>query len=144
VRRLAVLLAIGLAAAGCGGGGGKRATVTVPTTAILTDVRAHADSISFDFRTAPFKVTANYHRGSPAQCGSGARVRLRGTAALVVHFTPAMTSGVERRIGVGGGSVLELAKFCDFEADVGWAIGLDRRHPFRVSRQGATFSIDFR
>jgi len=142
VRRFAVLLAIGLVAAGCGGGGPK--PITVPTTAVLTDVRARADSISFDFRTAPFKVTANYHRGAPAQCGSGARMRLRGTAALVVHFTPAMTSGVERRISVGGGPVLELAKFCDFEADVGWAIGLDKRRPFRLFRQGATVAIDFR
>jgi hypothetical protein len=138
VRRLAVLLAIGLGATGCGG---KQSTA--PTTAILTDVRARADSISFDFRTAPFKVTASYHRGSPAQCGSGARVRLAGRAALVVHFTPAMTSGVERRIRVGGGPVLELAKFCDFEADVGWAIGLNRRRPFHMSRQGATVSIAF-
>jgi hypothetical protein len=142
VRRLVVVLAIGLGAAGCGGSGAKQ--ITVPKTAILTDVRARADSISFDFRSPPFRVTANYHRGSPAQCGSGARVRLPGTAALVVHFTPATTSGVERRIRVGRGPVLELAKFCDFEADVGWAIGLDRRHPFRVSRHGATVSIDLR
>jgi hypothetical protein len=140
VRRLVVLLAIGLCAAGCGGGAKQ---ITVARTAILTEVRARADSISFDFRTAPFKVTAGYHRGAPAQCGSGARVRLAGSAALVVHFTPAMTSGVERRIRVGGGPVLELAKFCDFEADVGWAIGLDQRRPFRISRQGATVSIDF-
>jgi hypothetical protein len=142
VRRLTVLLVLGLVAAGCGGSGAKQ--ITVPTTAILTDVRARADSISFDFRTAPSKVTATYHRGSPAQCGSGARTHLAGTTALVVHFAPAMTAGVERRIRVGGGPVLELAKFCDFEADVGWAIGLDRRYPFRVSRQGATVSIDFR
>ena len=142
MRRVAVLLAVGLCAAGCGGGAKKQ--VTVPTTAILTDVRARADSISFDFRTAPLRVTATYHRGSPAQCGSGARVRLRGSAALVVHFTPAMTSGVERRIRVGGGPVLELAKFCDFEADVGWAIGLDKRRPFQLVRRGATVFIDFR
>ena len=116
----------------------------MPTTAILTDVRARADSISFDFRTAPMNVTASYHRGSPAQCGSGARVRLPGSAALVVHFMPAMTSGVERRIRAGGGPVLELVKFCDFEADVGWAIGVDKRRPFQISRRGATVSIDFR
>src|SRR6185437_8151102 len=127
--------------AGCGGGPNE---TTVPKTAILTDVRARADSISFDFRSAPFKVTANYHRGSPAQCGSGAPMRLQGSAALVIHFTPAMTSGVERRIRVGGGPVLELAKFCDFETDVGWAIGLDKRRPFRILRQGATVSLDFR
>jgi hypothetical protein len=141
VRRLIALLVIGLGAAGCGGSGAKH--ITVPTTAILTDVRARADSISFDFRTAPFKVTASYHRGSPAQCGSGARMRLAGTSVLVVHFTPAMTSGVARRIRVGGGPVLELAKFCDFEADVGWAIGLDKRRPFHISRQGASVSFDF-
>ena len=141
MRRVVVLLAVAVCAAGCGGGGAKQ--TTVPTTAILTDVRARAASISFDFRTAPSKMTASYHRGSPAQCGSGARVRLRGSAALVVHFTPAMTSGVARRIRVGGGPVLELAKFCDFEADVGWAIGLDKRRSFQLSRQGATVSIDF-
>ena len=141
MRRSAVLLAIGLSAAGCGGG---EKQVTVPSTAILTDVRARANSVSFDFRTAPSQVTAIYHRGSPAECGSGARVRLQGSAALVVHFTPAMTSGVERRIRVGGGPVLELAKFCDFEADVGWAIALDRRRSFTVSRDGAAVSIDFR
>ncbi|HEY2373197.1 MAG TPA: hypothetical protein VGH82_11655 [Gaiellaceae bacterium] len=141
MRRLVVLPALVLCAAGCGGGAKQ---IMVPTTAILTDVRARADSISFDFGSAPFTVTASYHRGSPAQCGSGARVRLPGSAALVVHFTPAMTSGVERRILVGGGPVLELAKFCDFEADVGWAIGLDKRRPFHLSRQGATVSIDFR
>jgi hypothetical protein len=141
VRRLAVLLAIGLGAAGCGGSDSKQ--ITVPTTAILTDVRAHSDSIAFDFRSAPLKIRAGYHRGSPAQCGSGARVRLAGKAALVVHFTPAMTSGVARRIHVGAGPVLELAKFCDFEADVGWAIGVDKRRPFQVVRQGATVLIDF-
>jgi hypothetical protein len=140
VRRLAVLVTIGLCATGCG----DARQSSVPTTAILTDVRARADSISFAFRSAPFNVTASYHRGSPAQCGSGARVRLRGSTALVVHFTPAMTSGVARRIRVGGGPVLELAKFCDFEADVGWAIGLDKRRPFHLARHGATVSIDFR
>ena len=143
MRRLAVLLAIVLGAAGCGGSGEKQPTATVPTTAILTDVRARAESISFDFRSAPSKVTASYHRGSPAQCGSGARTRLAGKTALVIHFTPAMTSGVARRIRVGGGPVLELAKFCDFEADVGWAVGLDKRRPFHMSRQGATVSFDF-
>jgi hypothetical protein len=140
VRRLVVLLAIGLCAAGCGG---AKRHLTVPTTAILTDVRARADSVSFDFQSAPFTVTASYHPGSPKECGSGARVRLPGSAALIVHFMPAMTSGVERRIRVGGGPVLALAKFCDFEADVGWAIGLDKRRPFHVLRQGATVSIDF-
>jgi hypothetical protein len=143
VRRLAVLLAIALCAPGCGGSGAAKQP-TLPTTAILTDVRARADSISFDFRSAPLEVRAGYHRGSPAECGSGARVPLQGSAALVVHFTPAMTSGVARRIAVGGGPVLELAKFCDFEADVGWAIGLDQRRPFQVARHGATVSIDFR
>jgi hypothetical protein len=39
--------------------------------------------------------------------------------------------------------VLEVAKTCDFEADVGWAVGLSRRLPFDVSRDGSTVTISF-
>jgi hypothetical protein len=39
--------------------------------------------------------------------------------------------------------VLETAKTSDFEADLAWAIGLERRLPFRVVRHGTTVTIRF-
>jgi hypothetical protein len=39
--------------------------------------------------------------------------------------------------------VLGAAKSCDFEADLGWAIGLERRLPFHVSQDGAEVTVSF-
>jgi hypothetical protein len=139
VRRLAAAVALGLCLAGCGGASQPKA----PVTAILTAVQVRNDSIVFDFRTAPDTVNADYGHGAVAECGSGAPIRLPGTAALLVHFLPAMTHGVPRRLPGAGSQVLRLAKFCDFEADVGWAVALDRRRPFHVSRDGATVTVTF-
>ena len=139
MRRLAAVLALGLCLAGCGGGGAKKP----PATAILTRVQVRGDSLTFVFRTPPDQVRTGYESGPIAECGSGAAVRLRGSAVFAIHFLPAMTHGVPRRIESAGGPVLELAKFCDFEADVAWAIGLDRRRPTHVSRDGSTVTVSF-
>jgi len=40
--------------------------------------------------------------------------------------------------------VRELAKVCDFESDLAWAIGLDRRRPYDVVRKGARVTVVFR
>jgi len=37
-----------------------------------------------------------------------------------------------------------LAKVCDFESDLAWAIGLDRRRPYDVVRKGARVTVVFR
>jgi hypothetical protein len=47
-----------------------------------------------------------------------------------------------RRIA-GPGPVLETAKTSDFEADLAWAIGLERRLPLRVAQDGATVTVSF-
>jgi hypothetical protein len=39
--------------------------------------------------------------------------------------------------------VQELVKIGDFEAQLDWAIGLDRRHPVSVKRDGTTVTVAF-
>jgi len=157
VKRVAVLLALALA--GCGGGGENRATTTTttggePEHAYLTGVRMEGSSIRFEFTSAPQRVRARYEpRRNLAECGSGKPVRLRGDAFVVVHFEPAATARIEgekvvptytgpRRLRAGG-PVLEAARSCDFEADLGWAIGLADRLPLDVSRSGSTVTVSF-
>ena len=78
---------------------------------------------------------------------------LKGTAYAVVHFTPAATADLEGeqvtrtytgppRLS-GPGPVLETAKTSDFEADLAWAIGLERRLPLQVERDGSTVTVSF-
>jgi hypothetical protein len=39
--------------------------------------------------------------------------------------------------------VREAAKIGDFEAELGWAIGLDRRRPYDVTRDGDRVTVTF-
>ena len=149
MKRAAALLLLA-AVAGCGGG--KKSG---PAVALLTDVRTNGDSVAFEFRGKPQDVKARYvAKRDLAECGSGAPVPLKGSAFAVVHFTPAQTASIAddgkvtltytgpRRLS-GTGPVLEVAKLCDFEADVGWAIGVQRRLPLDVSTDGGTVTITF-
>ena len=71
----------------------------------------------------------------------------------MIHFTPAATAEATassvtfsykgpRRIE-GPGPVLEVAKTSDFEADLGWAIGLERRLESHVSQDGSSVTVSF-
>lgn len=137
MRRFVLLLAV-LVVAGCGG---SRAT---PDHATLTDVRVRPQSVEFTFDSEPQQVRA---RWSPLQtigeCGSGLPVRPQGTAVLLVRFRPARTHEVPKRIVLPAGPVVEADKVCDFEADVAWALGVERRQPFHVSRDGAKVTVTF-
>jgi hypothetical protein len=149
MRRVAVVLLV-LAAAGCGGSKHPAA----PENAYLTGVRVDGDSVRFDFESRPQQVSARYEpRTRLAECGSGKAVRLRGTAFVVVHFRPAASARIDgdqvtltytgpKRLR-GPGPVVEAAKSCDFEADLGWAIGLERRLPVHVSRDGSSVTLRF-
>ena len=66
-----------------------------------------------------------------------------GPHSAVLHFSPAQSQGVPKRIVMPSGTVLDVWKVCDFEADVGWAIGLSQRSPIHVSRSGATVTVTF-
>ena len=134
---LIVVVLLVLVAAGCGG-------AARPEHATLHDVSVLRSAVVFDFDVQPTDVTTRYaRRGSLAECGSGLPVRPRGEAVAVVHFSPAQTDGVPKRIEMPSGTVLDVWKLCDFEADVGWAIGLSRRSPLHVSRDGATVTVTF-
>jgi hypothetical protein len=103
-----------------------------------------ARSVEFTFDTRPQTVRRAYAaRGSLAECGSGAPVRPNGSAFLVVHFLPAQSRGVPKRIVMPSGTVLDVWKVCDFEADVGWAIGVSQRLPVHVSTGERTVTVTF-
>jgi hypothetical protein len=148
VRRIAVTLALVTIFAGCGGSTRGAA----PATAFLTGVHAGGDSVSFSFRTAPDHVTWRYTpRSQVAESGSGRPVKITAPLVAIVHFTPAATAepkgdsialtytGPPRL--EGSGPVRDVVKVSDFEADLAWAIGLDRRLPLHVSRDGATVTV---
>jgi hypothetical protein len=151
MRRVAVAVGLALLLAGCGGGS---KTPDEPTTAYLTDVTVVSKAITFDFKTAPTEVKAAYQpRSMLSECGSGAPVRVKGTAYVVVHFTPAASAEIKgeevvptytgpKRLS-GPGPVLETAKMCDFEADLGWAIGIAKRLPLHVSKDGSSVTVSF-
>ncbi len=145
MRRLAVTLA---ALTFLAGRGGSTKTSPEPTTALLTAVQVDRAKVTFEFKSAPQHVTASYVRRSQlAESGSGKPVPLKGTAYLMIHFTPAASTVTfsytgPRRIN-GPGPVLEVAKTSDFEADLGWAIGLDRRLPSHVSQDGSSVTVSF-
>jgi hypothetical protein len=151
MRKLAAALAAAALLAGCGGTG-KRASE--PATALLTAVQVERTAVTFEFKSSPQDVTASYvPRSRLVESGSGKPVPLKGTAYLIIHFTPAATaeataSGVTfsyagpRRIE-GPGPVLEVAKSSDFEADLGFAIGLERRLEPHVSQDGSSVTVSF-
>ena len=136
--------------AGCGG---SKHRVT-PTMALLTGVRVERTSVTFEFESAPRDVKAAYQpKARIVESGSGRPVPLKGTAYMVIHFVPAATADLSgekviptytgpRRLS-GPGPVLETAKTSDFEADLAWAIGLERRLPFRVVQHGTTVTVSF-
>jgi hypothetical protein len=151
MRRLAVTLAALALLAGCGG---STKTSSEPTTALLTAVQVDRTKVTFGFKSAPQHVTASYvPRSQLAESGSGKPVPLKGTAYLMIHFTPAATAEATastvtfsytgpRRIK-GTGPVLEVAKTSDFEADLGWAIGLERRLRSHVSQDDSSVTVSF-
>jgi hypothetical protein len=150
MRRLALVVALGLLAAGCGGS----KPADAPATALLTDVRVTGTAVTFDFRSPPREVQAAYRpKAQIVESGSGAKVRIAGSAVLVVTFTPAATADIRgeklvltytgpKRIP-GPGPVEEVVKTGDFEARLEWAIGLDRRRPFDVARDGNRVTVTF-
>jgi hypothetical protein len=150
VRRVVFTVAAVVLVAGCGGAKHEAA----PTNALLTGVHVAGKSVTFDFKSAPGSVKAAYQPKSRiVESGSGAPVPLKGKAYVVIHFVPAASADVEgeqviptytgpKRLS-GPGPVLETAKTSDFEADLAWAIGLERRLSMRVAQDGATVTVNF-
>jgi hypothetical protein len=146
---VAVAALAGALLAGCGS-----AHHAAPATAFLIGVHVEARSVRFAFESGPGEVAAAYQpKAQLVESGSGAPVALDGKAYVVIHFRPAATADSEneklrvtyrgpRRLR-GPGPVLEVAKTSDFEADLAWAIGLERHLPFRVTQDGAAVTVTF-
>jgi hypothetical protein len=90
MRTPAVTLAAVAILAGCGG---SKKTSSEPTTALLTAGHVDRTKVTFVFESAPQDVKASYvPRSQLAESGSGKPVPLKGTAYLMIHFTPAATA----------------------------------------------------
>jgi hypothetical protein len=119
----------------------------------LTDVRAGAhrcfDRAVFEF-DPPESTTPGYrlrYKDAPIrEDGSSRPVHVEGNAFLVVRLTPARDTdlsdgrpkrtygGPESVVAPGGTRIVEVRHVSSFEGTVKWAIGLDGRRPYRVTR----------
>jgi hypothetical protein len=156
VRRLAVLAAVAAAAVAAAAGCGDSHTASAPDVALLTAVQVDGTGATFEFRSAPGTVRTQFRQRSQiAESGSGRRVPLEGAAFLVVSFFPAATAeadatsvtfsytGPKRLRPSTAGPVQEVVKIGDFEAQLDWAVGLDRRRPVQVKRDGTKVTVAF-
>ena len=152
MRWLVVPAVVVALVAGCGGSH----DASVPTVALLTRVVVDGTSARFEFKSPPELVRVHFRpRSGIAEAGSGRRVALRGNAFLVVSFSPAATAtatatkvtfsytGPKRVQPSSSGPVQEAVKIGDFEAQLDWAIGLDRRRAPKVSRDGSAVTLTF-
>jgi len=114
------------------------------------------DSVTMTFRDdlneAP-GFTLGYRNGPFSEAGSGAPIRMRGRAFLVLRLEPAATfdfsddSGGRTYDGRRSlrprrtNHVEHLRLYDDFEGVVGWIIGLDSRRPFTVETGTAPPSL---
>ena len=115
-------------------------------TALLRDVRLGVhpeesgwDRIVFEFGD-DLPPGAIAYVPSVSACGSGAPVTLRGAAVLAVRFSQAAAHTEAGRptlprttIPASGETILEARQTCDFEGEVGWAIGVKDRQRFKVT-----------
>jgi hypothetical protein len=123
-------------------------------TMYLTDVSLELDDcverVVFEFEEGlpgpGFVVSYQPENTAKIEDGSGNPIHVAGAAFLVVRLTPAMTARIEgedvtptytgpREINppTEARFVRHVVKTGDFEAQVTWAIGIDRTHPFRTN-----------
>jgi hypothetical protein len=108
---------------------------------LLLGIYLAGHSLVFTFTARPATVRAAYTSTALVECGSGRPVAVRGVH-FVVRFFPARSRITIRRLG-GRGVVREAAKVCDFESDLAWAFGLDRRRPFHITREAKRVTVTF-
>ena len=89
---------------------------------------------------------------APIRCGSGETAEIDGAAWLEVRMTPAVAHTEEGKPLVGpiaiepGTVVKDLEPTCDFEAEVTWIVGANRKVPFatRELLDPQRLEIDFK
>jgi hypothetical protein len=108
-----------------------------PPIAIVQHVTARPRKLVFTLDRRPQTIRVNWVPASKLHdCASDRAYRLPGRSFAVVHLFPAQSA---RRMGPFSNAV----KICDFESDVAWAIGLDRKRTPHVSRDGSTVTVTF-
>lgn len=115
-------------------------------TALLKDVRMgiHPENggwerIVFEFQGGLPPAEVKYVP-SVASCGSGMPVTLEGSAILQVRFSTAAQHNdaaqptfAKQQLDGPGNTILEAKQWCDFEAVLGWAMGLKGEQNFKVT-----------
>jgi hypothetical protein len=132
-------------------------------TMFLTDVSVEAldcaDRVTFEFKeSAPgpgFEVAYKPERVAKIEDGSGKPLAVAGAAFLVVRLTPAMTAEISgedvtptytgpREIAPSTDArfLRDVVKTGDFESVVTWAIGVDRKRPFRTTASSSQLVVE--
>jgi hypothetical protein len=131
-------------------------------TMYLTKVTVAADDctdhVFFDFeKQTPgpgFEVSYQPAETAKIEDGSGNAVDIAGDAFLVVRLTPAMTAKIDgeqvtktytgpNRLTLSGDtSVEDVVKTGDFEAQVTWVIGLDKKRAFTTNATDSQLVVE--
>ena len=131
-------------------------------TMLLADVTVEGvdciDRVVFDFKKGDpepgFEVSYEPESSAKVEDGSGKPLSVAGAAFLVVRLTPAMTAEISgdevtptytgpRAITPDGtGFIREVVKTGDFESVVTWAIGLDKKRPFRTTASESQLVVE--
>lgn len=114
-------------------------------TAVRSARQAESDRVTFEFDGPLPGYVIEYADAPLQQGGSGDSVAIAGGAVLSVQFTPA--SGVDLSSGArptytgpariapaDAPIVTEVVRVSDYEAELLWGIGVERRNGFAVSR----------
>lgn len=123
--------------------------VTSTETSLLTNVRAGRhpgyDRVVFEFRNGIPGYDVRYVEPPVLADGSGEEVAVAGSAVLLVRTEPALDADLTQesaprtytgpaRFSPDTAAVVELVRIGGFEAVLTWAVGVDGKQPFRVTR----------
>jgi hypothetical protein len=131
------------------------ATTGTGAVALLTDVTVEDGAVVFTFSNEVPGIAAEYVQPPILEDASGEEIAVDGTAYLHVRMEPA--SGVDlsgeefvetytgptRIPGTGTGPIVEVVRTGDFEAVLGWVIGLDGEQPYLLDVEGLTARVYF-
>ena len=125
------------------------ASATGDAIALLTDVRAARhegyDRVVFEFRNVAPGYDVRYVQKPVHADGSGNEVPVEGGAVLLVRMEPALDADLTQesaprtylgpqRFTPDTAVVVELVRTGGFEAVLTWAVGVDEKRPFKVTR----------
>jgi len=129
--------------------GAAVASATSEEVALLTDVRAARhdgyDRVVFEFRNVAPGYNVHYVARPVRADASGEEVPVKGGAVLLVRMEPALDADLTQesaprtylgpqRFTPDTAVVSELVRTGGFEAVLTWAVGVDEKRPFKVTR----------